>query len=57
METTVITFDITSSFEDWAKYDDSLPTQKNLDLGRYTEVTKKITQTNVLSSFQLVRVH
>ena len=57
METTVITFDITSSFEDWAgAYDDSL-SLKNLDLSRYTEVTKKITQTNVLSSFQLVRVH
>ena len=29
METTVITFDITSSFEDWADaYDKSLPIQK-----------------------------
>ena len=33
METTVITFDITSSFEDWANaYDDSLPTQKEFGL-------------------------
>ena len=34
METTVITFDITSSFEDWANaYDKSLPTQKEFGLG------------------------
>ena len=33
METTVITFNITSSFEDWANaYDDSLPTQKEFGL-------------------------
>ena len=33
METTVITFDITSSFEDWANaYDKSLPAQKELGL-------------------------
>lgn len=33
METTVITFDITSSFEDWANaYDKSLPAQKEFGL-------------------------
>ena len=33
METTVITFDITSSFEDWVNaYDESLPTQKEFGL-------------------------
>ena len=33
METTVITFDITSLFEDWANaYDKSLPTQKEFGL-------------------------
>ena len=33
METTVITFDITSSFEDWAyAYDKSLPAQKEFGL-------------------------
>ena len=33
MEATVITFDITSSFEDWVNaYDESLPTQKEFGL-------------------------
>ena len=33
METTVITFNITSSFEDWVNaYDKSLPTQKEFGL-------------------------
>ena len=33
METTVISFDITSSFEDWANaYDKSLPAQKEFGL-------------------------
>ena len=33
METTVITFNITSSFEDWVNaYDESLPTQKEFGL-------------------------
>ena len=33
METTVITFNITSSFEDWINaYDESLPTQKGFGL-------------------------
>ena len=33
METTLITFDITSSFEDWANaYDKSLPAQKEFGL-------------------------
>ena len=33
METTVITFDITSSFEDWVNaYDESLPSQKEFGL-------------------------
>ena len=33
METTVITFDITSSFKDWVNaYDDSLPKQKEFGL-------------------------
>ena len=49
METTVITFDITPSFESWVNaYDRVCLNKKSLDLSRYTEVTKKMTQPNVL---------
>ena len=35
--------------EDWASaYDKSLPAQKEFDLSRYTEVTKKMIQPNVV---------